>query len=142
MQTELTSWKEIADYLGVTVRTAQMWEQQRGLPVHRLPGPRGRVSAVVQELEQWKQGPDRPDKNEAPAANPSTPPDRTERTALRRPVALLLVLVFIVLLVALRAAQSRFNGTAARIPAGWQVVNNTLIVADAKGNEIWRRTFP
>ena len=50
----LSSWKEIASFLGVGVRTAQMWEQQRGLPVRRLPGPRGRVLATVGELESWR----------------------------------------------------------------------------------------
>jgi hypothetical protein len=33
---ELTTWKEIASYLGVGVRTAQEYESQLGLPVHRL----------------------------------------------------------------------------------------------------------
>ena len=29
---ELSSWKEIAVYLGVGVRTAQTWERERGFP--------------------------------------------------------------------------------------------------------------
>lgn len=53
---ELSSWKEISAYLGVSIKTAQLWEQQRGLPVHRLPGPRGRVYAKVDELDAWKGG--------------------------------------------------------------------------------------
>jgi hypothetical protein len=51
---ELCSWKEIASYLGVGVRTAQLWERDRGLPVRRLPGPRGQVRALVSEIEEWK----------------------------------------------------------------------------------------
>ena len=51
---ELTSWKEIATYLDVSVRTAQMWEAQRGLPVRRMPGPRGRVLSSTEELDLWK----------------------------------------------------------------------------------------
>ncbi len=51
---ELTSWKEIAGYLDVSVRTAQMWEAQRGLPVRRMPGPRSRVLATTEELDEWK----------------------------------------------------------------------------------------
>ena len=51
---ELTSWKEIAAYLEVSQKTAQLWEQHRGLPVHRLPGPRARVWALVEEIEAWK----------------------------------------------------------------------------------------
>lgn len=53
---ELTSWKEIAHYLGVNVRTAQKWERDRGLPVHRLVGPRGRVSADIARLCTWRNG--------------------------------------------------------------------------------------
>ncbi|MBL0159855.1 MAG: hypothetical protein IPP47_22560 [Bryobacterales bacterium] len=53
-QATLESWKEIAGYFGVTVRTVQMWEESRGLPVKRLFGPRGRVRAEVEELEGWK----------------------------------------------------------------------------------------
>lgn len=54
---ELSSWKEIAAHLKVSVRTAQKWESQRGLPVRRLPGAaRGRVLCSVAELEAWKRG--------------------------------------------------------------------------------------
>jgi len=52
---DLSSWKEIADYFGVSVRTVQHWEEERGLPVRRLPGGgRGRVFARISELEEWK----------------------------------------------------------------------------------------
>lgn len=51
---ELTSWKEIADYLGVNVRTAQRWEQEKNLPVKRASGERGRVMAIPEELDHWK----------------------------------------------------------------------------------------
>lgn len=51
----IESWKEIASYLGITVRIAQNWERDRGLPVHRDgDGPRARVSAYSRELDAWK----------------------------------------------------------------------------------------
>jgi len=50
----LTGWKEISSHLRVTVRTAQLWEKQRGLPVHRYPGDgKPRVYAYPEELEAW-----------------------------------------------------------------------------------------
>jgi excisionase family DNA binding protein len=52
---QLTSWKELAHYLGVNVRTAQKWERERGLPVHRAAGARSRVSADTASLDAWKQ---------------------------------------------------------------------------------------
>ena len=50
----LTSWKEIANYLGKGVRTVQRWEQQFGLPVRR-PNEKikGIVHATRHELDRW-----------------------------------------------------------------------------------------
>ena len=53
----LDSWKEIASYLGKSVRTVQRWEEQEGLPVHRLPhSDRSSVFAFPQELDAWRAG--------------------------------------------------------------------------------------
>jgi hypothetical protein len=50
----LTSWKEIAAYVGRDVRTVLRWEKDRGLPVHRPPGATGRVVfAYTDELDAW-----------------------------------------------------------------------------------------
>jgi tetratricopeptide (TPR) repeat protein len=49
----LDSWKEIALYLGRGERTVKRWEQERALPVHRLPGGRGSVYAFTVELDNW-----------------------------------------------------------------------------------------
>jgi TolB-like protein/Tfp pilus assembly protein PilF len=50
----LSSWKEIASYLGRTVRTCQRFEIIMGLPVHRLDeSPRAHVFAYTRELDAW-----------------------------------------------------------------------------------------
>lgn len=50
----LDSWKEIAAYLRRGPRTVQRWEQQLGLPVHRLArSQRGQVFAYKPELDAW-----------------------------------------------------------------------------------------
>lgn len=50
----LSSWKEIAAYLGRTVRTCQRLEVAMGLPVHRLDGsPKAHVFAYKSELDAW-----------------------------------------------------------------------------------------
>ncbi len=50
----LESWKEVARFLEVSVRTAQLWEHERGLPVRRLPGAkRSRVFAFQDEIQAW-----------------------------------------------------------------------------------------
>lgn len=53
-QVRLTSWKAIAAYLQCNERTAKRWEQDRALPVHRLPGGRrGGVFGYSSELDAW-----------------------------------------------------------------------------------------
>ena len=50
----LKSWKEIASYLGVGIRTAQRWTMLRGLPVRRPSASRG--SAVLgfsDDIDRW-----------------------------------------------------------------------------------------
>jgi hypothetical protein len=57
---ELRGWKQIADYLNVSERTAKSWETYLKLPVYRLPGDRGRLFANTVELETWKRARSRP----------------------------------------------------------------------------------
>src|SRR5260370_3842225 len=52
---ELNTWKEISAYLRVGVRTAQKYENDLGLPIHRLEGrDKPRVRAFSSELDAWK----------------------------------------------------------------------------------------
>ena len=54
--TRLTSWKEIASYLGCDARTAQLWEKQESLPIHRHEHQaRASVYAFSTELDAWLQ---------------------------------------------------------------------------------------
>ena len=51
----LTSWKDIAAFLGKGVRTAQRWEDELGMPVHRLGKEGGGeiVFAYKTEIARW-----------------------------------------------------------------------------------------
>jgi CheY-like chemotaxis protein len=50
----LTGWKQIANAVGLTVRSAQRWEALYGLPVHRVKGAdRGSVFAISEEIDKW-----------------------------------------------------------------------------------------
>jgi tetratricopeptide (TPR) repeat protein len=50
----LQSWKQIAAYLGRDVRTCRRWEEDLGLPIHRLDGsPKARVMAYKDEVDWW-----------------------------------------------------------------------------------------
>ena len=49
----LSGWKQIANYLGLGVRTVQRWED-KGLPVNRpFPGRRAHVVAYSEQLDKW-----------------------------------------------------------------------------------------
>jgi hypothetical protein len=54
----LDGWKAIADHLGKSVRTAQRWEEEHGLPVHRLADADDHkgasVMAFAAELDAWQ----------------------------------------------------------------------------------------
>jgi hypothetical protein len=51
----LSSWKEIADYLGCDKRTCRRWELNFELPIHRMEGTsKSRVYAYKDELDAWR----------------------------------------------------------------------------------------
>jgi len=53
----LETWKEIAEYLGRGVRTAQRWEKKDGLTVHReAGGKKESVFAWSDEIDAWREG--------------------------------------------------------------------------------------
>lgn len=53
----ILSWKGIARYFGVSIRTVQRWESTEGLPVRRHQhGRQGSVYAIAGELETWLRG--------------------------------------------------------------------------------------
>src|SRR5688572_11507260 len=72
----LSSWKDIAAFLGRNVRTVQRWEEQEGLPVHRHKHlSQHSVYAYPDELHAWWRnrtaGESAPPETIAPAEDPS-----------------------------------------------------------------------
>jgi hypothetical protein len=52
----LHTWKEIASYLHVTVRTCYRWEKTYGMPVYRIENAqKSRLYASKTELDEWRQ---------------------------------------------------------------------------------------
>lgn len=47
----LSTWGEIAKYIGRSVQTTKKYHKRYGLPVHRTPG--GLVSGLKPELDLW-----------------------------------------------------------------------------------------
>ena len=49
----IRGWKAIAAHFEVTIRTAQLWESEHAMPVHRHTGSGRRVFALLDELDAW-----------------------------------------------------------------------------------------
>lgn len=125
---ELHSWKEIADYLKTTARTAQRWETERHLPVRRLRGDRGRVVARVAEIEEWKR------RDALQQVRPWNNPKwlRLYAGAL---TAILLVSAGIL-------GTKYLSQPAPGPPSSFQWHDRQILVFDQNGQELWTHTFP
>jgi len=50
----LTCWKDIAQYVGKSVRTLQRWERESGFPVRRTKSrEKGGILAIPREIDSW-----------------------------------------------------------------------------------------
>ncbi|MGJ5817435.1 hypothetical protein [Paludibaculum fermentans] len=133
----LQSWKEIAAFFDVTVRTVQNWEEEHNLPIHRMPGTKGRIFAYADELDTWRKQRDgvKAEAEEVPPlALPELPVARAEsRTRLIVVVAACLVLAA---LGAFWVMRPRPNPNMCRIEG------QTLVVYDEQGVAAWNYKLP
>jgi len=67
----IVGWKNIAAFLGVSVRTAQRWEMAAGLPVGRVAPAGGSVQARRDLLERWRELPARMPEAALPPRRPA-----------------------------------------------------------------------
>jgi hypothetical protein len=120
----LSSWKEIAQYLQIDVRTCQRWETAFGLPVHRLgQSSRSRVIAYRDELDDWRARTYRSRAGSRPPENTAAKPSG------RRwfwPVTIVILALTAVGFVA-------FD----RIPSGFRIRDSKLIITNRFGLRIW-----
>ena len=125
---ELDSWKEIASFLGVNVRTAQRWETERAMPVRRFPGEKGRVAADAAELLAWHR------KSLRHRWQPWHDLRFVQRYAL--------VATAIAAILAVALVRDMAHATGKGVPAAAHFEFRTMIVTDSAGHELWRRNFP
>jgi hypothetical protein len=153
---EFSSWKDIASYLGVSVRRAQQWETELGLPVERLlTEQRGRIRARRSDIDRWlrerteavRSAP-RDDGGTAPGLHPTpTPVPASNRPAqskagTRKTGRMAVVAVAVLLLAAASWFAWPHFRPAPEPPASAAIVDGQLHVLDAKGRLLWRRGFP
>ncbi len=120
----LTSWKEIADVLGVSARTAQTYEKTLGLPVRR---DGTRVAAFEQDLRDWQL-----QRYKRPAREPEPVRPRW-RLAAGFGLAVLIIVAAIWL-------WRTFWAVGQPATASWS--GRTLTAVDSHGRPVWRREFP
>jgi excisionase family DNA binding protein len=129
---ELRTWGEIAEYLGVSIRTAQEWEEKHGLPVYRLSGKKARVWARRRDLDAWKE-------NTSGLSAEAKPVGRDSgwgRLLRARFLAAGLALVSLAALGAYLALIPKGP------PANLRAEGNELVVMNRRGHELWRHQFP
>ncbi|MGH9775633.1 MAG: hypothetical protein ACRD50_11870 [Candidatus Acidiferrales bacterium] len=122
---KLTSWKEIAAHLGRDVRTAQRWERELGLPVHRVPGTRGHsIFAYTEEIDAWLEGRD--------ASHPGTASANSTRPSMHIHLAAVVLLLLLACGVGLWAWRARSEEKPASVTftgsgmAAWSAGRNLL----------------
>ena len=124
------SWRAIAEHFGVTVRTVQLWETERGLPVHRLPGAKGRVYAYPDELNAWTSAPPREIAPPAPAKI-----QFRHRRGWGVALAIAMATVAMTALMAWRMLPRTQ-------PLSFEVQGRTLAVTGTDGELLWKHDFP
>ena len=71
MNDRLDGWKAVAAHLRKSVRTAQRWERELGLPVHRMQADTGEiVYAFSNEIDSWVRERERGPRVARPAPEP------------------------------------------------------------------------
>jgi hypothetical protein len=160
---QLNGWKEIAAYLGRSVRTVQRWEKDFGLPVRRfgLSKPES-VFAVPREIDAWLEtaqgisarsgtalpgaATSRPGASEAAPAGGTRKarPFFDRRELVRVGITVVTTVVATVgIWIGWQAWQrpSQPAPALSAAPADWHVDLDSLVVTDATGNVLWRRAF-
>jgi len=136
----LNSWKEISEYLDRNVRTLERWEKERGLPIRRVPGGRGRsVFAYTGELDRWLLSAPAEANGEIAESSPAPPsmPDAATPASRRTTVAVVAV-VFVLLLtgiIAVTYVTAKSDITRLAFNEG------ELSALDSRGHVKWRQHF-
>ncbi len=138
MAEELRGWKDIGAHFGTSDRTAQRWERDHGMPVHRTGRTRGAsVFAVVHELDAWRLSPAgaRADSENGEPLHAEHPSTVAERPGRRRVIALLVAAILVVVAAAGLAAVWAIRGrkvpdtltSGASLPDAYAVPKSPLV---------------
>lgn len=156
----LSGWKEIASALGKGVRTAQRWEKEYQLPVHRLGRDGGEIVwASRREIDQWlrtqgtrvQRGDDDAGEGASPneestkpgnAAEFSPTPGKRTAPGLFRFGWRWAVLAVLLLIGAAAVSRGTLLPSRSQRAAAWRMSGGTLKVSDVDGATIFAKQFP
>lgn len=141
----LNGWKEVAAYLGKSVRAVQRWEHF-GLPVHRIKTPTGQVVyALKHEIDEWRQ---RSDVRSEPAddtSQPEFPAEAIPSRINRWRGSWMLLPGTVLLLVAIGATTVGYRLTkrdSTKVePTKFVLTGNALEALAPDGHVRWRHVF-
>lgn len=136
---ELSSWKEIAEFLRVSVRTAQLWERERGLPVRRIGGgARARVIVTTSELSLWKEQAALPSNGTAEVSGGDVRVLENGGAVLVRSWRPYIVGAGLVLVLVLCLS---FVVSLPGAPVSFRFEPQSLVAVDARGSQVWRQSY-
>jgi hypothetical protein len=138
----LNGWKEIATYLGKSVRSVQRWERELGLPVHRINTPEGAQIIFVTraEIEAWRDALDvgtqhRGQEGARGAAQSRSNGGRWRRIGIGRAAFLALGIVIGA------AAMTLFRTTLPGAPRLFEIDGDRLTASTSDGTTAWTFAF-
>jgi hypothetical protein len=160
----LNGWKEIAAYLGKSVRSVQRWERDLGLPVRRINTPdRGQIIyASRSEIEQWRRRMDTkavsleeepgrssedggtttplsvPTVEVAPDLSPAPQSDVIPR---RRSLRAVQILAIALAAIAAGVLLGRWTMRRDPVPARAELASTALLAMTSSGETLWRHEF-
>jgi len=121
----LSSWKEIANYLKIRVRTAQRWEEKLGLPVHRMEKlNKTYVFAYVDEIDRW--------------LDEKSQKEKSSKKSLLKNKKLIFGLIFSILLISASILFLRLSTHSNNlIPSDFKINNSQLVIYNNSGKKLW-----
>ncbi len=128
----LTTWKEISEHLGISLRTAQKLERDEGLPVHRF-SENSTVFAYVDEIETWSR------RRSSKKAEPPPRQRTVGRKRLRRVRVVALIIAVAVVISAFFALQTRSGPSA---PVVLALESGAVLGLDRERKVLWRYSVP
>jgi hypothetical protein len=148
----LNGWKEIAAYVGKSVRSVQRWEDTLGLPVRRIRTPDGQiVYAEADEIDGWRRKLDTtPEPEPEDPLDPESLPEpkveaavaaATEVPAMSARYSARVLAAITVLMLTIGVAFGAWVARPSPIAVDFAIVGRTLEGLSAKGAVMWTYTF-